>query len=276
MAEKSSAYQGPRDFTDFDDYRENWIIPNLLPDLDTVFLGAREHAKKLDKTARGGGVFALGTALCGAFDHLGSFLAKWDKDPNRCESLKQTDNIARTAKCLPSTADVCAIFANLGRNALVHAFWPQTAMPMEGGWAFGYSLGGDVDTEHDQLYITSHSIDPKQHNPERVKVLKLAQNVYVLHKELAKAVREGPDFRNVSQKAFERVQEYSMRVGLPGKSAHDELEGLIEGKLKTLRWGMTRKEARKLKRIAEDKKIWDDPEFVYYRRTDKIRRASMA
>jgi hypothetical protein len=271
MAEKPSAPQGPRDFENFDDYRKNWIIPNLLVDLDTVFLRTRKRAAELKRTTVGGGTFVLGMALFAAFDHLGSFLARWDDEPERRESLKQTDNIARTARSLTSTADVCALVANLGRNSLVHSFWPQTAMPMD-GWALGYSLGGDVDEEHDLLYVTVHSIDPKRRHSKPKKVLKFAQNVYVLYKELAVAVREGTAFRDVHPKAFERVQKYSTKVGLPGERARAALDDLIDGGVPTLTRGMTREEAWKLKKVAEGKKIWNDPQLVYYRRTGEVRR----
>jgi hypothetical protein len=271
VAENPSARQGPRDFEDFEDYRKNWIIPNLLVDLDSVFVGTRERVSKLKRTAVGGGTFVLGMALFAVFDHLGSFLAEWHEDPERRQSLKQTDNIARTARCLTSTADVCAVVANLGRNALVHAFWPQTAMPMD-GWVFGYSLGGDVDEEHDLLYVTVHSIDPKRRHSKPKRVLKLAQNVYVLYNELAGAMREGTAFRDVHPKAFERVQKYSMKVGLPGERAHAALDDLIYGGVPTLTRGMTRDEAWKLKKVAEGKKIWNDPQLVYYRRTGEVRR----
>lgn len=270
MAEDPNAFQGLRSFSSFDEYREKWILPSMLNDLDTVFIGARERAEHKKRAREGGGNFILATALMTLLDHFGAFLAKWDPAPYKRGSLDQIENIARVAKLMPSTSDVYAIVANLGRNALVHAAWPQTAMEMTGAWAFGYTIGADVESEHEMLYVPWHPLGPKWREGPPVQVLKLAHNVHVLYRELVNELRTNEKFRKVDIKAFERVQDYSLIAGLPSR------KGVIGKKLfggdRVLTWGLTREQARQLRNETRRTGIWEDPELVYYRRTREVRR----
>jgi hypothetical protein len=272
MAETPQTKQGPRDFEDFNDYFENRIKPFILIDLETVFRGTAEYAGKTKRAAVGAGDFILAMSLFAVFDHLGAFLAHWNDELKERESLESKDNIARVAKVLPSTTDIYAIVATLGRNALVHAGWPQTAMPID-DWAFGYSVGGgpDREEEHDMLYLTWHQRGIKKKDRARVKVLKLAQNPHVLYRELKEELTKGKRFTEVSQEAFERVQRYSVVVGVPGKSARDELNNEKQGWKKVLPPRITEQQAKDLQAVAINKRIWDDPELVLYRRTGEVK-----
>jgi hypothetical protein len=270
MAEASDAWQGPRDFQGFDEYRNKWIIPNLLVDLDTVFLGTRERSNTHKRERVGSGTFILGMALFALFDHLGAFLAKWDPDVKQRESLDQSDNIARTSQLLPSGREVYAIMANLGRNALVHGAWPQTAMEMADDWSFGYTLGAGNDGEHDLLYITWHQQGLRREDWRKVKVLKLAHNVHVLHQEVAEVVKNHPRFRDIPVKAFERIQRYSMWTGVPGPTATNNRSEECEGKA-FLKGDITKQQVRKLYAEAFNAKILNDQTAVLYRRTGEVK-----
>lgn len=246
MAESPDNFQGLRSFETFREYKQKWLKPNLLGDLETVFLGVRQGVKGKQRAGRGD--FILAMALFSLFDHLGVFLAK------RGESLEFYENIARTAHCLESTRDVFAVIANLGRNALVHGAWPQTAVPMEEkAWAFGYSVGsGPEDSEHDLLYVVEHPLRSKGHarREDAVKILKFAQNVNVLYKELVNWVDYGEELREIGDTAWDRAQRLSLVIGRPAEN--DRLQRIIKGKVTLCQPGTLEEQAMALKKEAED------------------------
>lgn len=209
--------QGLRSFGSFPAYLEGWIRPNLLTDLDTVFVGAQNHWQAKQRAADGRvsdgrGDFVLATALFTIFDHIGSFIARDTHGPQ-----SHHECIARTAYCLPSTHDVYFLVANLARNALVHNGWPQTALPLEdGSWGVGLGICADPNSEeHELIYTRSYAgLIPQE--PERVtKVVKLVLNVNVLLHELREWVLHGEEMRSVTQEVFEHVRRRSMVAGDP-------------------------------------------------------------
>jgi len=203
--------QGIWSFNDFDDYRENWIKSNVLTGLETVFEGARMEWMRHPGQIHGRGDFVMGTALFAAFDHIGHFLA-----PTPDHSFRSFDNISRVAFCLPSLRDVYLIIGNLGRNALVHGGWPQSAfrLPNE-NWAFGFLVSANIsliEPDHDTLYTRQY---PLELGGQPVLILKLIDNVHVLRSELSKWVHTGSALHNVNPDVFTYVQKLSTLSGDP-------------------------------------------------------------
>ncbi len=203
-----SFHQGVRSFPSFEQYLEGWIKRNLLADLETVFVGAKERWISTGRSENGRGDFLLATLLFSVFDHLGTFIAR----PG--DKLVNHENIARVAKHLDSTKDVYAIVSNLGRNALVHGAWPQTAVPRDGcTWGFGININGDIDErQHNLLYVKLYPIGWPGGQLREVPVLKLRLNVHVMRKELIEWLHH--DLR-VSRKAFDRARNLAMLQGIP-------------------------------------------------------------
>lgn len=198
--------QGLWDYADFPEYLNQWIIPNMLGDLETVFEGARERWRGREGAGRGD--FALATVLFAWFEHLGAFLGNPD------EKRRGIIAIARCAKQLPSINDKADwIIAYLGRNALVHAAWPQTLSLMDGGnWAFGMSVNADnrLQETHNIIYNWPvHKTFPRvQQTPTTV--IKLSMNVHILRQELHDFVASGLLLECTNTQCFELVKEFEI------------------------------------------------------------------
>jgi hypothetical protein len=212
--------EGIRDFKDFPEYFEGWIKSNLLPDLETVWEGARTHwlRREMNDGAPGRGDFVLATALFTALDHLGSFLAPPDV------TLSGHENVARVAKELPSTQDVYAIFGNM-RNVIVHNAWPQTHVPgRENRWAFGLTFSTNSRFErHDVMYVGDRFQGVGRNGPS-VPVVKLKLNLHVLNQQLVDWVMNPAFVPLVSPKAFERIRELSRYAGDRHGRARDKAD----------------------------------------------------
>lgn len=247
-------YQGLVDFTNIESYFEGWIKPNILGDLDTVFVGARQKWENRNPNAGepGRGDFFMAVSLFAALEHLGAFMAE------ESAPITTAENIARVAKRLQSTWDVYAILANMGRNALAHGAWPQTAiaMPVEGAkaWAFGLSFNANSNPmRHDTLHVSTVKLSklwvpdgyegspsPKPFvTPEQeIPLLKLVLNVQMLRWELLEFIDSGEYLRIVGGLlgTFDRVKKISTMNGIPGKEAHKARSALEspEKKMKRL------------------------------------------
>lgn len=256
--------QGLRSFRDFADYRDNWIRTNLLPDLRTIFRGARADWESQGRPENGRGDFLLATALMSAFDHLGVFLAGPD------DSLENYENIARVAQRLTSIGDIYAIVANLGRNALAHGVWPQTGMPVH-DWAFGLNINAmPDDTEHNRLYVrTNYSLEPDEgtEGGQKAKILKLRLNVHFLRKELAAFINGEPGFPEVPAPVWARAQRISRRIGIPEHSTWLKKQRYRAPKL--CLDGRIYEEIDQLHREAEDNGVWDGLR-PYHRRATPV------
>jgi len=204
--------QGLWDFVGFASYLHEWIRPNLLKDLETVFEGACNEWKQDNMPNNGRGDFVLAIALFAVFDHLGAFLAE-DEDA----SLMTRDNISRVAVQLPSTRDVDLIVSHFGRNALVHGAWPQTVMLMEGEkWAFGLNVSADPrpfnedgEPTHNYLYWRKYPMPWFDCKTRLMDILKLRLNVRNLRHELGEFVTSiNPDM--VQPAVFQRIRKIAV------------------------------------------------------------------
>ena len=227
-------YEGLRDFKNFEDYLAKWIRPHILTSLDTLFEGAkaRWYQKERQAGSAGRGDFRMATVLLSVFDHFGAFLAKpwvgW---------LTPAENIARVAaRIRPSLSDTYAILANMGRNALVHGAWPQTAVVTDvpdeqsGGapWGFGLSFSASNHPErHDTFHVRPYrpsGIELSLSLPKRT--IKLVWNVHRLRLMLVDAVESGILFAGVDPQTFERVRLLSQLVGDTRETADAEITSL--------------------------------------------------
>ena len=261
----NSSRQGLRTFDGMGDYLDRWVRPNLLEDLDTVFEGAKRRWEEKGRPADGRGDFLLATLLFGTFDHLGAFLAA-----DECRSLATRENIARLACRLPSTADVYAIIAQLGRNALVHGAWPQTALRMDrgGSWAFGLSITANPDpTDHDYLYTRRYSLSAAGASDSTPStVLKLLLNVHALHRELRELVLEQSTFAAVIPAVFESIQRSAMdphRAAVSHEGTPEFFSGAGRSPLKD--------QVRMLRREAEHLGVWERHDLKCYRLPKELR-----
>jgi hypothetical protein len=230
-------YRSVSDFASIDAYFEKWIVPNIFGDLDTVFMGAQQFwgHKKQTPGAAGRGDFSLAIALLAAMEHLGCFLA-----PGLDDAITTGNNIGRTAQCLQSTWDIFAIVASLGRNAVVHAGWPQTAIAMPPDarptWAFGLSFNASEnplrhDTVHFDTIRRSQLFDPTKPAhaaDENLLMVKLVLNVQMLRWELLEFKDSGEFLRlaKVEPKTFKRIQDMSRVSGVPWNSQMAERSSL--------------------------------------------------
>lgn len=216
-------YEGIRDFRRFDDYLHGWIKPNILKDLETVFEGARSRwdNESHKPGAPGRGDFVLASGLLPIFDHFGALIAK-----PVIEWIISSENIARVARRLtPDLHDIYAVFANLGRNAIIHGAWPQTGLitNLERAvtrrvetWAFGLSFNANSNPErHNTLHNKGYKPAPNLPAPEPLpqKTLKLVLNVHNLRRRLADAIEKEEMFSDVTQAAFDRVRQISELSG---------------------------------------------------------------
>jgi hypothetical protein len=200
-------YQGIWSFPDFSAYLNQWIVPNMLKDLETVFEGALERWKNEGEPENGRGDFILATSLFALFDHLGAFLAETKE-----HSLHTKENIARVAGLLQSIKDVNLIVAHLGRHALVHGAWPQTMVLMDKEtWAFGLNIFAHPDeSTHMALYKREYPFPEKSGSARQFKILKLRLNIRFLRRELEECVKNCQEFANVPLEVFERVQKIAV------------------------------------------------------------------
>jgi hypothetical protein len=204
------------DFSRFADYRDQYVIPYLLGDLETIFEGQRRYWRKKrkagedDANAPGRGDFFLPLPLFALLDHLGKFLAK----PG--ESLAQhKENIGRAALRVGSTRDIPSILVNLGRNPAVHDVWPETDRPQfahGGWWGFGFHLSASGDKkDHNRLVVDEHAVRSSLVVVRQAPVLKLYLNLHVLRGELVDAI-EGPAFAAIDDAAFDRVRRHTVAM----------------------------------------------------------------
>lgn len=227
-------YEGLAHFETFDDYLRHWIRPNLLKDLETVFEGAKGHwnAQKNPPGSPGRGDFVMATALLSIFDHFGAFLAR-----PKIDWIMPAENIARLARRLaPSLADIYAILAKMGRNALTHGAWPQTAIVVDAKdkasgltepWAFGLSFNANDDPKrHDTFHWKPYVLRPGVDPPERVpaKTIKLVLNVHNLRALMVRAIDEGVLFEGVTKLQFERVRKIARLMGDTREASEAELK----------------------------------------------------
>lgn len=205
--EISEYAQGLWTFPDFETYKEEWIVRNMLPDLKTVFEGARARWVNNVGTLDGRGYFVLATSLFALFDHLGMFLAK-----NKDDSLQTRYNISRMAQRLESTKDIDMILGHLGRNALVHGAWPQTTLLMDSGsWGFGLNISADPDESSHRLLTGKRYRFPTIPASSRLlPILKIRLNVHTLRRELEEYVTEGSAFAEITPDIYSRVQELAV------------------------------------------------------------------
>lgn len=216
-------HQGIWSFQNFSDYRNNWIVPYMLKDLETVFEGVREKWERDGKPKKGRGDFVLATALFALFDHLGTFLAE-TKD----SSLHTKENIARVASILPSLKDVNLIVAHLGRHALIHGAWPQTMVLMDTNtWAFGLNIFAHPDERtHMALYKREYPFAANSGSIRQFKALKLRLNIRLIQRELDECVKQHQKFANVPLEVFERVKSIAVLSCFdPWKNHSKEREG---------------------------------------------------
>lgn len=206
ITSKRIYYQGIWDFPDFQSYLLGWVIPHLLRDLDTVFLGARDRWIQVGRPDAGRGDFVLSTALFALFDHLGSFMG------NVGASLSPRENISRCARNLPSTEDIDLIVGHFGRNALVHRAWPQTVAVMDNwSWAFGLNITADPqESDHRLLYWRDYNVPSLDGSARTTQVLKLRMNVGVLRRELVEKITEHSFSSSIHSEVFQRVREIAI------------------------------------------------------------------
>jgi len=202
--------QGLWSFSKFSDYLSDWIIPNMLKDLETVFEGGCERWVSQGMPKNGRGDFVLATALFALFDHLGAFLAE-----SIDSSLHTRENISRTAKRLQSLKGIDLIVAHFGRNALVHGAWPQTTVLMDREtWAFGLNIFAHPDeSTHRALYKREYPFPTDSGSSQEVKILKLRLNVRYLRRELEECIKNSTAFSDVDDALFERIQKIAVDSG---------------------------------------------------------------
>lgn len=193
-------YQGLYDFPDFSTYRREWLVPQTLGDLETIFKGSTMYWAQ-DRT-RSRGNFVLATALFAVMDHVGSFL----QPPDGSESTWR--NISATALQLPSLKRVHTLIAHCGRNALIHAAWPQTMLVFQDGaktLRLGLNISAEEDASRDHsLFYWRTYAEPEDDSGKEQAVLKLRLNVYALLQELGACLRG--DALAVDHRTFERVR----------------------------------------------------------------------
>lgn len=203
-------YQGLHHFRTFREYYDKWVIPNLLPDLHTIFEGAIERWQRDGRPTNGRGDFLLATALFSIFDHVGAFLAKQED-----HSLETQENIARVALSIPSYEDICCVISKHGRNSLVHGAWPQTTMVIRPAntawWGFGLNITATPDLdEHDLIFVRQDEIPTHSGGTMRLRVVQLLLNVRTMRLDFDKWLRSSFDPNSVDQRVFHRLRDLSV------------------------------------------------------------------
>lgn len=216
-------FQGVRDFSNFKSYLNDWLIPNTLGDLETIFFGATEYWRSDQRRPRGN--FMLATLLMAVMDHIGSFLRK-PEDP-----MTSWKHISLCAKLLPSVSDVHGIIGYCGRNALIHEAWPTTMLVIEDGKScmrFGLNINAnaDITLEHRKLYWKRY-VEPLPKVRGHQEVLKFRLNIYTVLHDLGHAMRNWNV--RVDQNTFDQVNEHS------GSLCHFKVRQLNESEREKLK-----------------------------------------
>lgn len=114
--------QGPDDFRTLDEYRREWICPCILGDLRTLMQAVSAVPDAQGGRPYGAGKFVAAGALFFACDHLGALFVQPPTDVNnqrlRFHGIYQAlgGNYVRYQD----------ILTMLGRNTILHDFWPDT------------------------------------------------------------------------------------------------------------------------------------------------------
>jgi hypothetical protein len=202
--------QGLGDFKSFSEYREGWIKPNLIPDLETVFEGAlvgweRRVAEGRVQPEHGRGDFVLGGVLFSTLDQFGAFLGVVRHPLNAFE------NIMRILKEFSVIKEFALLVTRLSRNSLTHCGWPRTGVLMENrNWAIGLNVSGDADLDqHNRLYVR-REYEVGQGRPGsrlKVPVVKFRINVHAMLRELIGLFEPGQIFGEPKAGEMERIDD---------------------------------------------------------------------
>lgn len=222
-------YEGIFEFDNIAEYIENWLKPNLLTGLKTVFAGSLREWEHLQRAngAPGRGDFALATTVVAAMDHIGALMV-----PSRYHNLDSKTNIARVAKELDTTCDIFALFAYLGRNCLLHGTWPQTASwyrpdhkkETQEDWGVGLSFTSNKDmNRNNTIHLVRHQNEVDGRVQQR-EVIKVVLNIRQIHCEFDAFVRSDQFRKRVKDDGFDRVKSLAETAGYPKLKEFKKLE----------------------------------------------------